>query len=56
MSLPYSPCITGTLIEVNTLSDIDRMSGEESDKSFWKVLILSNNRSELVDALESARP
>lgn len=43
--------MTGTRIDVKTRNDIDRINGEGSDKSFWKVLIESNKRSELVAAL-----
>lgn len=43
--------MTGTRMEVRTLSDIDRINGEGSDRSFWKVLIDNRSRSELVDAL-----
>jgi hypothetical protein len=32
---------------------MDRMSGEVSDKSFWKVLMDSSSRSEFVAALHS---
>ena len=38
-------------MEVSTRSDMDRINGEESDRSFWKVLIDNKRRSELVDAL-----
>ena len=47
--------MTGTRIDVNTLSDMDRMSGEVSERSFWNVLIDSKSRSELVAALTSQR-
>ena len=43
--------MTGTRIDVNTLNDIDLISGDGSDKSFWNVLIDSSRRSELVAAL-----
>lgn len=43
--------MTGTLIEVSTLSDMDRIRGELSDKSFWKVLMDKSSKSELVEAL-----
>lgn len=43
--------MTGTLIDVRTLNDIERMSGDWSDKSFWNVLMERSSRSELVDAL-----
>jgi hypothetical protein len=46
------PCITGSLMEVNTRSDMDRMSGDESERSFWNVLIDSRRRSVLLDALQ----
>lgn len=40
-------------MDVSTRSDIDRMSGDESERSFWKVLIESRSRSVLLDALQS---
>jgi hypothetical protein len=43
--------MTGTLMLVKTRNDIDRIKGEGSDRSFWNVLILSNSKSEFVDAL-----
>ena len=45
------PWMTGTRIEVRTRNDMDRMSGDESDKSRWKVLMDRSNRSEFVEAL-----
>lgn len=45
--------MTGTRIDVNTLSDMERINGEGSDRSFWNVLIESSSRSELVEALHS---
>jgi hypothetical protein len=38
-------------MEVRTRNDMDRMRGEGSARSFWKVLIDSKRRSEFVDAL-----
>ena len=44
--------MTGTRIEVSTLSDMLRMSGDGSERSFWNVLIDNSRRSELVEALQ----
>lgn len=43
----------GTRMDVKTLSDMDRINGDESERSFWKVLMDSKRRSEFVDALLS---
>lgn len=43
----------GTRMDVKTLSDMDRINGDESERSFWNVLMDSKRRSEFVDALLS---
>lgn len=46
----------GTRIEVKTRKDIDRIRGEGSLRSFWKVLMDSSNSSELEAALQPSAP
>lgn len=41
----------GTLMEVKTRSDMDRIRGDGSDRSFWNVLMDSSSSSEFEAAL-----